>query len=72
MLGSPIRALPRLTINLLAAASMPDRQVSIQDVWIIPMSTPGVDEGLVAAADVYRAAADLVFKKYEMRLLTRG
>jgi len=70
MLDSPIRALPRLTINLFSGGKHAGQQVSIQDVLIIPMSTPGVDEGLVAAADVYRAAADLVFKKYGMRLLT--
>jgi enolase len=70
MLDSPIRALPRLTINLFSGGKHAGQQVSIQDVLIIPMSAPGVDEGLVAAADVYRAAADLVFKKYGMRLLT--
>ena len=70
MLDSPIRALPRLSINLFSGGKHAGQQVSIQDVLIIPMSTPGVDEGLVAAADVYRAAADLVFKKYGMRLLT--
>jgi enolase len=70
MLDSPIRALPRLTINLFSGGKHAGQQVSIQDVLIIPMSAQGVDEGLVAAADIYRAAADLVFKKYGMRLLT--
>jgi enolase len=70
MLDSPIRALPRLTINLFSGGKHAGQQVSIQDVLIIPMSAPGVDEGLVVATDVYRAAADLVFKKYGMRLLT--
>jgi enolase len=70
MLGSPIRDLPRLTINLFSGGKHAGQQVSIQDVLIIPMSAPGVDEGLVVAADVYRAAAELVFRKYGMRLLT--
>ena len=70
MLDSPIRALPRLTINLFSGGKHAGQQVSIQDVLIIPMSAQSVDEGLVAAADIYRAAADLVFKKYGMRLLT--
>ena len=70
MLNSSIRALPRLTINLFSGGKHAGQQVSIQDVLIIPMSAPGVDEGLVVAADVYRAAAELVFKKYGMRLLT--
>jgi enolase len=70
MLGSPIEVLPRLTINLFSGGKHAGQQVSIQDVLIIPMSAQTVDEGLVAAADIYRAAADLVFKKYGMRLLT--
>jgi enolase len=70
MLGTPIKALPRLTINLFSGGRHAGQQVSIQDVLIIPMSAQTVDEALVAASDVYRAAADLVFKKYGMRLLT--
>ena len=62
--------LPRLTINLFSGGKHAGQQVSIQDVLIIPMSAQGVDEGLVVAADVYRAAAEMVFKKYGMRLLT--
>ena len=34
------------------------------------MSAQTVDQALVAASDVYQAAAELVFKKYGMRLLT--
>jgi len=34
------------------------------------MSAQTVDEALVVGSDVYQAAADLVFKKYGMRLLT--
>ena len=70
MLDSPIRALPRLTINLFSGGKHAGQQVSIQDVLIIPMSAQGVDEGLVVAAEVYRAAADVMFKRYGMRLLT--
>jgi enolase len=70
MLGSSIDALPRLTINLFSGGKHAGRQVSIQDVLIIPMSAKTVDEALVAASDVYRAGAELVFQKYGMRLLT--
>ena len=70
MLGSPIEVLPRLTINLFSGGKHAGQQVSIQDVLIIPMSAQTVDEALVAASNVYHAAAELVFKKYEMRLLT--
>jgi len=70
MLGLPIDALPRLTINLFSGGKHAGQQVSIQDVLIIPMSAHTVDEALVAASDVYQAAAELVFQKYGMRLLT--
>jgi enolase len=70
MLGSTIKMLPRLTINLFSGGKHAGQQVSIQDVLIIPMSAQTVDEALVVASNVYRAAAELVFKKYEMRLLT--
>jgi enolase len=70
MLGSPIGALPRLTINLFSGGKHAGQQVSVQDVLIIPMTAQTVDEALVAASDVYHAAAELVFKKYGMRLLT--
>jgi enolase len=70
ILGSPATALPRLTINLFSGGKHAGQQVSIQDVLIIPMSGQTVDEALVAASNVYQAAADLVFEKYGMRLLT--
>ncbi len=70
ILGSPATALPRLTINLFSGGKHAGQQVSIQDVLIIPMSAQTVDEALVAASNVYQAAADLVFEKYGMRLLT--
>jgi enolase len=70
MLGSPIDALPRLTINLFSGGKHAGQQISIQDVLIIPMSAQTIDESLVAASDVYQAAAELVFQKYGMRLLT--
>ena len=70
MLGTGIDALPRLTINLFSGGKHAGQQVAIQDVLIIPMSARTVDEALVSASDVYQAAADLIFKKYNMRLLT--
>jgi enolase len=70
ILGSPIHTLPRLTINLFSGGKHAGQQVSIQDVLLIPMSPKTVDEALVMASDVYRVAANLVFQKYGMRLLT--
>ena len=70
MLGSRVDALPRLTINLLSGGKHAGQQVAVQDVLIIPMSARTVDQALVMAFDVYQAAAELVFQKYNMRLLT--
>jgi enolase len=70
MLGSSPDALPRLTINLFSGGKHAGQQVSIQDVLIIPMSARTIDEALVAASDVYQAAADLILERYGMRLLT--
>jgi len=68
--GAPANTLPRLTINLFSGGKHAGQQVSVQDVLIIPMSARTIDESLVSAFDVYQAAADLILKKYGMRLLT--
>ncbi len=70
MAGTTAQTLPRLTINLFSGGKHAGQQVSIQDVLIIPMAARAIDESLVAASDVYQAAAGLVFRKYGMRLLT--
>jgi len=70
IMGAPVEALPRLTINLFSGGKHAGQQVAIQDVLVIPMSAQTIDEALVSASNVYQAAADLVFKRYGMRLLT--
>jgi enolase len=70
MLGASADRLPRLTINLFSGGKHAGQQVSVQDVLIIPMSAKTIDESLVSAFDVYQAAADLILRKYGMRLLT--
>ena len=70
MRAAPANTLPRLTINLFSGGKHAGQQVSVQDVLIIPMSARTIDESLVSAFDVYQAAADLILKKYGMRLLT--
>jgi enolase len=67
---APANALPRLTINLFSGGKHAGQQVSVQDVLIIPMSAQTIDEALVSAFDVYQAAADIILRKYRMRLLT--
>ena len=70
LIRASLNRLPRLTINLFSGGKHAGQQVSIQDVLIIPMSARTVDEALVSASDVYQAAAELVFDRYGMRLLT--
>jgi len=70
MMAVSASMLPRLTINLFSGGKHAGQQVSVQDVLIIPMSARTIDEVLVAAFDVYQAAADLILQKYGMRLLT--
>jgi enolase len=70
MMGSSANRLPRLTINLFSGGKHAGQQVSVQDVLIIPMSARTIDETLVCAFDVYQAAAELILRKYKMRLLT--
>jgi enolase len=70
LMGASLNALPRLTINLFSGGKHAGQQVSVQDVLIIPMSARTIDEVLVCAFDVYQTAAELIFRKYGMRLLT--
>jgi enolase len=70
VIGFSAHRLPRLTINLFSGGKHAGQQVSVQDVLIIPMSAQTIDETLVCASDVYHAAADLILRKYGMRLLT--
>jgi enolase len=70
MQSARANGLPRLTINLFSGGKHAGQQVSVQDVLIIPMSARTIDEALVSAFDVYQVAADLILKKYGMRLLT--
>ncbi|HVN81218.1 MAG TPA: enolase [Terriglobia bacterium] len=70
ILGYEVQTLPRLTINLFSGGKHAGKQVALQDVLIVPISSRSIDESLVTAYDVYQAAADLVFRRYGMRLLT--
>lgn len=67
--ASEPRTLPRLTINLFSGGKHAGQQVPIQDVLIVPMKTASVDDTLAVAFDVYQAAANLIYRRYDMRLL---
>jgi enolase len=70
ILGRPAGPLPRLTINLFSGGKHAGAQVPIQDVLIVPLSARTIEESLVAAGAVYQSAAELIHRKYGMRLLT--
>lgn len=63
-------ALPRLTINLFSGGKHAGKQVAIQDVLIVPLSSVTVDGSLVMMYDIYRRAAQIVLDRFGMRLLT--
>lgn len=67
--GSPPQGMPRMTINLFSGGLHAGGQVPIQDVLIVPGGET-IDEALVMATAVYRAAVRLVQRKYQMRWLT--
>jgi enolase len=68
-LGTAIRTLPRLTINLFSGGKHAGGQVCIQDVLIVPTART-IDGGLAAGFAVYQAAAALTKRKYAARALT--
>jgi enolase len=68
-LGTPLRTLPRLTINLFSGGKHAGGQVCIQDVLVVP-TAPTIDAGLAATFAVYQAAAALTRRKYAARALT--
>jgi len=68
MIGEKPAHLPRLTINLFSGGKHAGGQVEIQDVLIVPRAQ-SIDDGLAQAHGVYCAAADLMARKYKMRLL---
>ncbi|MCX6624195.1 MAG: enolase [Acidobacteria bacterium] len=69
LLGRVPETLPRLTINLFSGGKHAGKQVAIQDVLAVPASSLTLDESLVMMFDVYQSAAELIFKRYGMRLL---
>ena len=67
--GGATRDLPRLTINLFSGGKHAGKQVAIQDVLLVPVR-PTIDETLALTYEVYQCAAEIVFQRYGMRLLT--
>jgi enolase len=63
-------SLPRLIINLFSGGKHAGGQVPIQDVLLIPLTATTIDSTLAAAYEVYQTAAELILRRYGMRLLT--
>lgn len=63
-------SLPRLTVNLFSGGKHAGAQVPIQDVLLIPLTAATIDAALAATYEVYQTAAELILKRYGMRLLT--
>lgn len=61
-------ALPRLTINLFSGGKHAGGQAPLQDLLIAPVADT-IADGLSMAYAVYQSAADLILRKYGMRLL---
>ena len=67
--ATPLRTLPRMTINLFSGGKHAGGQVPIQDVLLVPRAAT-IDEGLAATWAVYQAAAELGRRKYGVRPLS--
>ena len=69
MVGAVPDALPLLPMNLFSGGEHAGRQVSIQDVLILPIAFRTLDAVLTAAHAIYDAAALLIQERYGMRQL---
>jgi enolase len=61
--------MPRPTINLFSGGKHAGAQAPIQDLLVVPMAARTIDEALATTFAVYYAGADLIQRKYGMRLL---
>ncbi len=69
LLGQPLQSLPRPTINLFSGGKHAGGQSPLQDLLIVPASARTMDEALAMSFAVYQSAAELIAKKYGVRLL---
>src|SRR5207237_10194338 len=68
-MGKSAIALPRPMINLFSGGKHAGMDSSIQDVQIMPISTQTIDETLAMTFEVFQTAAEIVARRYGMRLL---
>jgi enolase 1/2/3 len=69
LFGKQPKALPRPIINLFSGGMHAGGQSPLQDVLVVPVSAKSVADALVVTFEVYQCAAELMAKKYSMRLL---
>lgn len=69
MLGRPAGTLPRPTINLFSGGKHAGGQSPLQDVLVVPAAARTMSEALAVTFEVYQCAAELMARKYGMRLL---
>ncbi len=69
LIGQRPSTLPRPTINLFSGGKHAGQQVPLQDVLIVPAATQSFADALAMMFEIYQCAAELVARKYEMRLL---
>lgn len=65
-----ITAIPRPMINLFSGGKHAGGQIAIQDIQIMPLQTRTMDDTLAITVEVFQTAAELIYRKYGMRLLT--
>ena len=68
-LGQSPRTLPRPAINLFSGGKHAGEQSPLQDVLVLTSSALTIDETLAMTFEIYQCAAELIAKKYGMRLL---
>lgn len=69
MVGKPLAALPRLTVNLFSGGKHAGGQMPIQDILVVPASAKTVEQALADVFAVFYAAVDLTREKYQARPL---
>jgi enolase len=66
--GLPLQTLPRLTINLFSGGKHAGQQAPLQDV-LGSWAAATIADGLAVTYEVYQCAAELILRKYGMRVL---
>ena len=70
LIDRPAASLPLPMINLFSGGKHAGAQIAVQDVQVMPVTARTMDEVLAMTYAVFQAAAELVYRRYGMRLLT--